>query len=128
RAARRLLPGRRGDGTRLGRQALDPPDHGLGLLERHHVNRRGRVLTPDEIERAVSSYASRRSCASIGREVQGNPETVRQALLKAGAAMRSPGDHEPWSLERPRLRYGRLRGAGSTPLPALVPATCGRTA
>ena len=63
----------------------------LALLERHQVSRRGRVLTPDHIERAVSSYASGRSCASIGKELQVNPETVRQALLKAGVAMRRPG-------------------------------------
>jgi hypothetical protein len=63
----------------------------LALLERHHVSRRGRVLTPDHIERAVSSYASGRSCASIAKELQVNPETVRQALLKADVAMRRPG-------------------------------------
>ena len=63
----------------------------LALLERHQVSRRGRVLTPDHIERAVSSYASGRSCASIAKELQVNPETVRQALLKAGVAMRRPG-------------------------------------
>ena len=63
----------------------------LALLERHRVSRRGRVLTPDHIERAVSLYASGRSCASIGKELQVNPETVRQALLKAGVAMRRPG-------------------------------------
>ena len=63
----------------------------LGLLERHQVARRGRVLTPDHIERAVASYASGRSCASIANELHVNPETVRQALLKAGVAMRRPG-------------------------------------
>jgi len=63
----------------------------LALLERHQVSRRGRVLAPDHIERAVSSYASGRSCASIGKELQVNPETVRQTLLKAGVAMRKPG-------------------------------------
>jgi len=63
----------------------------LALLERHRVSRRGRVLTPHHIERAVSSYASGRSCASIGKELQVNPETVRQTLLKAGVAMRKPG-------------------------------------
>jgi len=63
----------------------------LALLERHHVSRRGRVLTPDHVERAVSQYASGRSCASIGKELQVNPETIRQALLKAGLAMRRPG-------------------------------------
>jgi hypothetical protein len=63
----------------------------LALLERQQVARRGRVLTPDHIERAVSSYASGRSCASIGKELQVNPETVRQALLKAGVAIRKPG-------------------------------------
>ena len=68
----------------------------LALLERHQVTRRGRVLTPDHIERAVSSYASGRSCASIGKELRANPETVRQALLKAGVAMRKPG--RPWVL------------------------------
>jgi hypothetical protein len=63
----------------------------LALLERQQVSMRGRVLTPDHIERAVSSYASGRSCASIGKELQVNPETIRQALLKAGVAMRRPG-------------------------------------
>ena len=43
------------------------------LLECHQVTRRGRVLTPDHIERAVSSYASGRSCASIGKEIRVNP-------------------------------------------------------
>ena len=63
----------------------------LALLERRQVSRRGRVLTPDHIQRAASSYASGRSCASIAKELQVNPETVRQALLKAGVAMRRPG-------------------------------------
>jgi hypothetical protein len=63
----------------------------LALLERHQVSRRGRVLTPNHIELAVSSYASGHSCASIGKELKVNPETVRQALLKAGVAMRRPG-------------------------------------
>ena len=63
----------------------------LALLERHQVARRGRVLTPDHIGRAVSSYASGHSCASIGKELQVSPETVRQALLKAGVGMRRPG-------------------------------------
>jgi len=63
----------------------------LILLERHRVSRRGRVLNSDLIERAVSLYASGLSCASIGKELQVNSETVRQALLKAGIAMRRPG-------------------------------------
>jgi DNA-binding NarL/FixJ family response regulator len=63
----------------------------LALLERHQVARRGRVLTPGHIERAVSAYASGRSCASIAKDLKVNPETVRQALLKAGVAMRRPG-------------------------------------
>ena len=63
----------------------------LALLERRRVSRRGRVLTPDHVERAVSLYASGRSCASIGKELQVNPETIRQALLKDGVAMRRPG-------------------------------------
>ena len=71
----------------------------LALLERHRVSRRGRVLTPDHIERAVSLYSSGRSCASIAKELQVNPETIRQALLKDGVAMRRPGRppamHEP---------------------------------
>ena len=69
----------------------------LALLERHQVSRRGRgrVLTPGHIERAVSRYASGRSCASIGKELQVNPEMVRQALLKAGVAMRRPGRPRP---------------------------------
>ena len=40
----------------------------LALLERHQVSRRGRVLTPDHIQRAVTLYASGLSCASIGKE------------------------------------------------------------
>jgi len=63
----------------------------LALLERHQVARRGRVLTPRHIERAVSSYASGSSCASIGKDLEVNPETVRLALLKAGVVMRRPG-------------------------------------
>jgi len=63
----------------------------LALLERHRVSRRGRVLTPDHIERAVASYPLGRSCASIAKELQVNPETIRQTLLKAGVAMRRPG-------------------------------------
>jgi hypothetical protein len=60
----------------------------LALLERHRVSRRGRVLTPDHIERALVLYASGRSCASIGHEFQVNAETIRQALLKVGVAIR----------------------------------------
>jgi len=63
----------------------------LAILERHQVSRRGRVLTPDHLERAVSLYASGRSCASIGKELHVNPETVRQPLLKAGVTLRRPG-------------------------------------
>jgi transposase-like protein len=63
----------------------------LAILDRHSVSRRGRVLTRDHIERAVSLYSSGRSCASIGEELGVNPETVRQALLKVGVAMRRPG-------------------------------------
>jgi len=67
----------------------------LALLERHRVSRRGRVLTPHHIERAVSSNASGRSCASIGKGLRVNPETFGQALLKAGVAMRRPGRPRP---------------------------------
>jgi|GEM_PF-2684981 len=67
----------------------------LALLERHRVSRRGRVFTPNHIERAVSLHASGRSCASIGQELQVNPETVRQALLKTSVAMRKPGCPRP---------------------------------
>jgi transposase-like protein len=70
----------------------------LALLERQQVSRRGRVLTRDHIKRAVSSYASGSSCASIGKQLRVNPETVRRALLKAGMAMRKPG--------RPRASKG----------------------
>jgi transposase-like protein len=63
----------------------------LALLEHHQVFRRGRVLTPDHIHRAVSSYASGRSCASIGKQLHVNPETVRQVLLKAGVVIGRPG-------------------------------------
>ncbi len=63
----------------------------LALLERHQVARRGRVLTSEHIKRAVSLYASGRSCASIAKKLHVNPETVRQALLKTGVAMRRPG-------------------------------------
>jgi transposase-like protein len=67
----------------------------LALLERHQVARRGRVLTPDHIERAISLYASGRSCASIAKDLKVNPETIRQALLKAGVALRRPGRPRP---------------------------------
>ncbi len=67
----------------------------LAILERHQVARRGRVLTSDHIGRAVSAYASGRSCASIAQELRANPETIRQALLKAGVAMRRPGRPRP---------------------------------
>ena len=70
----------------------------LALLERQQVSRRGRVLTRDHIKRAVSSYASGSSCASIGKQLRVNPETIRQILLKAGVAMRKPG--------RPRATKG----------------------
>jgi hypothetical protein len=50
---------------------------------------------PRHIERAVSSYASERSCASIAKDLRVNPETVRQALLKADVAMRRPGRPRP---------------------------------
>jgi transposase-like protein len=72
----------------------------LALLERRRVSRRGRVLTPDHIERAVALYASGRSCVSIAQELHVNPETIRQALLKVGVAMRRRG--------RPRAHYGPL--------------------
>ena len=95
----------------------------LAPLERHRVSRRGRVLTPDHIERAVSLYSSGRSCASIGKELQVNPETVRQALLKAGVAMaqgRASIGHKR-VLSHLDWRY-RDDITGSTPLPALLPA------
>ena len=56
----------------------------LSLLERHHVSRRGRVLTPDHIRRAVSLFTPRDALVPrSAEELQFNPETVRQALLKA---------------------------------------------
>jgi hypothetical protein len=63
----------------------------LALLERHGVSRRGRVATATHLERAAALYASGRSCASIARELQVSPETIRQALLRIGVAMRRPG-------------------------------------
>jgi hypothetical protein len=85
-----LLPGW-SDGTRFGRQALDSPDYRLGpsRTPRGAPTRAG--ADPDHIERAVTLYASGLSCTSIGKELNVNPETVRQALLKAGVAMRRPG-------------------------------------
>jgi hypothetical protein len=106
----------------------------LALLERHRVSRRGRVLTPDHIEQVVSLYASGLSCVSIGRELQVNPETVRQALLKgrrANAQARANTSHgvlndldwryrvvvRSWKHSRARTPPGSLRAVAlSSPL------------
>ena len=65
------------------------------------------MLTSDHIERAVSLYASGLSCASVSKELQVNRETVRQALLKAGVAMRRPG-------RPPRAMESRATPIGDT--------------
>jgi hypothetical protein len=98
----------------------------LALLERHQISRRRRGLTPDRIEQAVSSSALGCSCASIGRELRANPETVRQALLKAGMAMRRPG--RPSAKREPCAtsigHTGLLRAAGRTAYPPCSSPQC----
>jgi hypothetical protein len=63
----------------------------INLLERNAVARRGRVITPDNINRAIALYESGESCAAISRVLRTSPETIRQSLLKAGVTLRRPG-------------------------------------
>jgi hypothetical protein len=96
----------------------------LGLLERHQVPRRGQVMTPDHFERAVTLHASGLSRASIGKELNVNPETVRQALFKAGVAMRRPGrrsdKREPWDTSiGDTAASGRRRHSSTRPPPGM---------
>jgi hypothetical protein len=63
----------------------------LALLETKGVPRRGRIWSPDLTKQATRLYTEGRSCASIGRQLKVNPETVRQHLMTAGVTLRPPG-------------------------------------
>jgi DNA-binding CsgD family transcriptional regulator len=58
------------------------------LLELQGVPRRGRPLSPVQIEQVVALYASGQSLAKIAPKLECDPGTVRLALLKAGVRMR----------------------------------------
>lgn len=73
----------------------------LAILEKKGVPRRGRVWSPDLNEQATRLYTEGKSCASIGRELRVNPETVRQHLIRAGVTLRRPGRPLPRPLPDP---------------------------
>lgn len=52
--------------------------------------RRPRSLTTDEITTATDLYLAGSSLAQVGRDLGRSAETVRQALLATGLAMRPP--------------------------------------
>jgi hypothetical protein len=64
----------------------------VALLEPRQVSRRGRVQTPDHIERAVSLYASGRSCASIGKELQVTHNCVTRIFVLASLELLTRGN------------------------------------
>ncbi|HMK63658.1 MAG TPA: helix-turn-helix transcriptional regulator, partial [Acidimicrobiales bacterium] len=57
--------------------------------------RRGPVWSSKLTEEALRLYGEGCSCASIGRQLKINPETVRQHLLAAGQKLRRPGRPSP---------------------------------
>jgi transposase-like protein len=65
-----------------------------GLLERHGVPRRGRPLSPLQIQLAVELYVVGQSAAVIARQLECDPGTVRLALIKAGVTMRDSHGRE----------------------------------
>lgn len=58
------------------------------LLERQGVARRGRPLSPFQIDQAVSLYAGGQSLAKIAPQLECDPGTVRLALIKTGVRLR----------------------------------------
>jgi DNA-binding CsgD family transcriptional regulator len=59
------------------------------LLERQGIPRRGRPLSPAQIEQAAKLYDSGLSLAKVAPQLGCDPGTVRLALLKSGMRMRN---------------------------------------
>jgi len=57
-----------------------------GVLEGEGVPRRGRPLTPAQIERAASLYENGWSLAQVGAELKCDPSTVWRALRRHGSS------------------------------------------
>jgi hypothetical protein len=72
----------------LGRQFQIHRDTVSGILERQSVPRRGRPLSPAQIEKAVRLYGEGQSLAKIAPKLGCHPSTVRLALLGAGVTLR----------------------------------------
>ena len=64
------------------------------LLERQGVPRRGRPLSPVQIEQARDLYVAGQSLATIAPQLDCDPGTVRLALLRAGIRMRDAQGRE----------------------------------
>jgi DNA-directed RNA polymerase specialized sigma24 family protein len=58
------------------------------VLERREVSRRYRKLSPDQLRLACTLYEEGLSLTKVGQRLGRRAETVRQALMKAGAEIR----------------------------------------
>jgi DNA-binding CsgD family transcriptional regulator len=58
------------------------------LLEREGVPRRGRPLSPTQVEQASQLYATGMSLVSVGKQLGCDGSTIHLALRKAGVQMR----------------------------------------
>jgi hypothetical protein len=72
----------------LGRHFQIHRDTVASILERQNVPRRGRPLTPAQIDEAVKLYGEGLSLAKIAPKLGCHPSTVRLALLEAGVRLR----------------------------------------
>jgi transposase-like protein len=59
------------------------------ILERHGVARRYRKLSAEQLALACALYENGSSLTQVGRQLDHSAETVRQALMKAGVAIRT---------------------------------------
>jgi len=62
----------------------------LAILEAAGVKRRYKVMTEAKILKAIVLYQSGKSFVTVGKELNVNPETIRQALIERGVKIRGP--------------------------------------
>jgi transposase-like protein len=64
------------------------------ILQRHGVQLRSKVLTPNDIERATKMYVEGASLRIVGEQLGVNASTVRRVLLAAGVQTRPNGTNQ----------------------------------
>lgn len=69
----------------------------LAILDAAGVKRQVRVLSEASIQKAIAIYQSGKSFVAVGKELNVNPETIRQTFIKRGVAIR--GAHERTRLD-----------------------------